>query len=66
MFRNSSTSLSLMAQLARALFGHVVSWHADKRVFDDLGGGQTAIVSVRAFLLLAVSCLKFSGHRRPR
>ena len=49
-FRNSSTCLSFMAQLARALFGHVVSWDADKRVLDDLRGAQSAMVSVGAFL----------------
>ena len=65
-FRNSSTSLCIMAQLARSLFGHTVSWHADKRVLDDLRGAQTAMVSVRAFLLLAVNCFKLSGHWRPR
>ena len=44
-----------MAQLAGALLGHVVPWHADKRV-----------VCVRAFLLLAVSCFKLSGHWRSQ
>ena len=52
MFRDSSTTLSFMAQLGRALFGHTVSWHADKRVLDDLRGAQTAVVSVCAFFLV--------------
>ena len=62
MFRNSSTSLSFMAQLARAVVWSRRLVAADKRVLYDLRGAQTAMVSVRAFLLFAVSCLKLSGH----
>ena len=43
-----------MAQLGKALFGDTVSWHADKRVLDDLRGAQTAMVSVCAFSLSLV------------
>ena len=65
MFRDSSTSLSFMAQLGRALFGHTVLWHADKRLLDDLRGAGVLeeivlLVDVSTELLSVPGCTRCS------
>ena len=52
-----------MAQLGRALFGHTVLWHADKRLLDDLRG---AGVLVEIVLLVDVSTDLLSDTCCPR
>ena len=55
-----------MAQLGRALFGHTVLWHADKRLLDDLRGADALVeivllVDVSTDLLSDPCCPRCSG-----